>query len=239
MIANPDQASLNFGLPHQYHIRRSKRAKHLRINIHPQTGVEVVLPDRMSERHVKPFVQQHSAWISLQIQRLGMDKPITLPESVHLRLTDEHWHIDYKTDNRGKFSHKQKPGQLTIIGPNRELHPCRRQLHLWLRKRARQLLPARLETLSRSTGLSYKAVSIRSQKTRWGSCSCKGNINLNDRLVLLPAELVNYVMIHELCHTKEMNHSRAFWRLVDQHCADYKIQQKNLRQVRQLLPDWI
>ena len=239
MIANPDQASLNFGLPHQYHIRRSKRAKHLRINIHPQTGVEVVLPDRMSERHVKPFIQQHSAWISYQIQRLGMDKPIMLPESVHLKLTDEHWYIDYKTVNREKFSHKQKPGQLTIVGPNRELHPCRRQLHLWLRKKARQLLPARLETLSRSTGLGYNAVSIRSQKTRWGSCSSKGNINLNDRLLLLPAELVDYVMIHELCHTEEMNHSRAFWRLVDQHCADYKIQQKNLRQVRQLLPDWI
>lgn len=239
IIANPDQASLNFGLPHEYHIRRSKRAKHLRINIHPQTGVEVVLPERMSERHVKPFVQQHSAWISHQVHKLGMDKPHRLPESVHLKLTDEHWNIDYKTVNRETFSHKQKAGQLTIVGPNTQLHPCRRQLYLWLRKRARQLLPARLEILSQSTGLRYNRVSIRTQKTRWGSCSSRGNINLNDRLVLLPAGMADYVMIHELCHTVEMNHSRAFWRLVDRHCADYKIQQKNLRQARQLLPDWI
>lgn len=79
------------------------------------------------------------------------------------------------------------------------------------RKTARAELAGRLEMLSAIHGLSYGRLSIRSQKTRWGSCSAKGNISLNAKLVNLPAELIDYVIVHELVHTRIMNHSKAFW----------------------------
>jgi predicted metal-dependent hydrolase len=239
MIANPEQAGLDFGIHHQYQIRRSKRAKYLRINIHPQHGIEVVLPVQMSERLVGPFVQQHQEWIERQINKLGMHRPTQLPEHIHLMMNNEVWQVSYDTGANKRHRLKQNGHQLVIIGPDKDPRPCREQLQRWLRKKAKHLLPQRLEELSRSTRLDYNSIAIRSQKTRWGSCSSKRNINLNDRLALLPQELVDYVMIHELCHTREMNHSPAFWKLVESHCADYKIQRRKLNKARQQLPDWV
>jgi predicted metal-dependent hydrolase len=239
MITNPEQASLDFGSLHQYRIRRSKRAKHLRINIHPQSGVEVVLPHRMSERHIRPFVEQHSEWINRQVRHLGLDQPVTLPDSIHLAMTDELWQVSYESSQNSSHHLKEQHRHLVISGPNHELDPCRDQLLRWIRKQARHFLPERLAYLSDLTGLRYSRVSIRTQKTRWGSCSARGNINLNDRLILLPPQLADYVMVHELCHTRVLNHSPAFWALVEQHCPDYKIQQRELRRARLLLPDWV
>jgi predicted metal-dependent hydrolase len=89
-----------------------------------------------------------------------------------------------------------------------------------------------------NTGLTYNRLSIRSQKTRWGSCSSRGNISLNDQLLFLPADAVEYLMIHELCHTRHLNHSKAFWTLVQTHCPDYRTHEKLLRRSQGLVPDW-
>jgi predicted metal-dependent hydrolase len=84
-----------------------------------------------------------------------------------------------------------------------------------LRIRAIQYLPAEIERLAQKYNLNYQSVKIRKSKTRWGSCSSKKTINLSFYLMLLPAHLIEYVLLHELCHTREMNHSAAFWSLVD------------------------
>jgi predicted metal-dependent hydrolase len=81
-------------------------------------------------------------------------------------------------------------------------------------------------------------LSIRSQKTRWGSCSIRGNISLNDQLLFMPAKTVEYLMIHELCHTRHLNHSTAFWSLVEHHCADYRNHEQLLGKSRNHIPDW-
>ena len=239
MIANPEQASLDFGPQHEYRVRRSKRAKYLRINVRAQTGVEVVLPQFMSEHHVKPFVSQHQAWINDQIRKLGLDRPVSLPDHISLLMSNQRWSVRYEMGSHSKYRHKEQAQTLSIYGPENDLDACRSQLHQWLRAKARKMLPLRLNELSQSTRLDFNRVAIRSQKTRWGSCSAKGNINLNDRLILLSAELADYVMIHELCHTRQMNHSPAFWKQVERHCPDYKTCQRKLRRARQLLPDWI
>ena len=85
-----------------------------------------------------------------------------------------------------------------------------------LRKKAQSLLPARLASLAESHGFKYTNVKIRKNKTRWGSCSSKGTINLSIYLMLLPDHLIEYVLLHELCHTVQMNHSPAFWALLNQ-----------------------
>ena len=241
IIANPEKVSLDFTRQHEYTVRRSNRARHLRINAHPDSGIEVVVPRRMSMKHVEPFVRQHQEWIDRQIIRLGLDQPVELPETIHLRMVDEHWQVKYQTGQSSQYRLKANSNQLklTITGPEKDTNACRDKLRQWLRQQAKIHFPRRLTALSQHAELKYQKLSIRTQRTRWGSCSSAGNINLNDRLLLLPAELTDYVMLHELCHTRHLNHSPLFWQLVKAHVPNYKAQEKQLKQTQQYLPVWL
>ena len=95
-----------------------------------------------------------------------------------------------------------------------------------LREKARQLVTNRVQYYAPIIGVTYNQISIRSQKTRWGSCSSKGNLSFNCLLALVPPEVLDYVVVHELCHRKELNHSRAFWTLVENVMPDYKLHRK-------------
>lgn len=94
---------------------------------------------------------------------------------------------------------------------------------------AKQDLPRRAEKFASAVGVSYGRITIRNQKTRWGSCSGKGNLNFNCLLMLAPEAVRDYVVVHELCHLLEMNHSRRFWALVESHMPNYKESRKWLR----------
>ena len=92
-----------------------------------------------------------------------------------------------------------------------------------------------LEDLAEKHGFHYKKLSIRSQKTRWGSCSSSKNISLNSKLLLFSRDIVQYVMIHELCHTIQMNHSSSFWKLVEDCDPNFKNNRKELKQQEKLI----
>jgi predicted metal-dependent hydrolase len=109
------------------------------------------------------------------------------------------------------------------------LHKRDRREFKALRDRALAILTERLEHFNKEYGFTYGRISIRDQHSRWGSCSAKGNINFNYKLILLPDELRDYVVVHELCHLGELNHSRKFWALVGQTIPEYKKLQKRLR----------
>ena len=91
-----------------------------------------------------------------------------------------------------------------------------------LADQALKIIPARVEYFARIIGVTYGNITIRNQKTRWGSCSSKGNLNFNCLLMLAPPEVLDYVVVHELCHRKQMNHSKAFWTEVENVFPDYK-----------------
>lgn len=95
--------------------------------------------------------------------------------------------------------------------------------------RARVLITARVERWADALGVPYKRIAIRSQRTRWGSCSARGGLNFNWRLAAAPAAVLDYVVIHELCHLRELNHSRDFWAHVKSACPDYKSHRRWLR----------
>lgn len=101
-----------------------------------------------------------------------------------------------------------------------------------LKKRAAKILISRLEFFNQVYNFKYKSISVRDQKTRWGSCSRQGALNFNYRLVQLPERLLDYVAVHELCHLKEMNHSVRFWNLVARTIPDYKDCRKELEKFR-------
>lgn len=100
---------------------------------------------------------------------------------------------------------------------------------------ARDIFTRKTEYYARIMGVSYGRISIREQKTRWGSCSSKGNLNFNWRLILAPEEVLDYVVVHELAHRREMNHSKAFYAIVESVLPDYRAARKWLRDKGQML----
>jgi predicted metal-dependent hydrolase len=97
------------------------------------------------------------------------------------------------------------------------------------KKLAKKIIPKKVSEFAKIIGVTFGGVSIRLQKTKWGSCTQKGNLNFNCLLVFCPEEVLNYVIIHELCHIKQLNHSKAFWAEVEKHCKNYKELQKWLK----------
>lgn len=97
-------------------------------------------------------------------------------------------------------------------------------------ERALKIIPERTAFYAEKMGVTYFKITIREQKTRWGSCSSKGNLNFNWKLVLMPMEILDYVVVHELAHRKEMNHSPKFWKVVEEILPDYKVRRKYLKE---------
>ena len=99
-------------------------------------------------------------------------------------------------------------------------------------ERAKRIFPERTAYFAKRMGVDYGRIPIREQKTRWGSCSSKGNLNFNWKLVLLAPELLDYVVVHELAHRREMNHSKNFWKIVEAELPDYRERRRRLKECR-------
>ena len=107
-----------------------------------------------------------------------------------------------------------------------------RKKYLENKEQARALILQRLEYFNSFYNFKYNLVSVRDQKTRWGSCSSKGNLNFNYKILFLEPDLADYIIVHELCHLKEMNHGVNFWQQVELQCPDYKLKMSRLRLIR-------
>ncbi len=97
-------------------------------------------------------------------------------------------------------------------------------------ERAKTYIPQRVSYYAQRMGVTYGRICIREQKTRWGSCSSKGNLNFNWKLILMPREILDYVVVHELAHRREMNHSASFWRIVEAELPDYRERRRALKE---------
>jgi predicted metal-dependent hydrolase len=217
-----------------YSLRVSNRAKHAKLRIMPYGGVEVVIPPRFPKNAVPDLVIQHTEWILRQLKKQQeiIPEPI-LPGEIYLAINDYRIEVTYGSQQLGD----NLPNRLVII--ENDYQKSVNQLRKWIRQQAWELLPSMLESVSQRTGLSYKKISIRSQKTRWGSCSSRGTISLNDQLLFVGRDTAEYLMIHELCHTQHMNHSMRFWELVAFHCADYRERELALNRAKGDIPGWI
>jgi len=130
-------------------------------------------------------------------------------------------------------------GRLVVTGDLADPAAGRDALGRWLRRKAQATLVPRLAELAQSHHLEYDRACVRQQKSRWGSCSRRGTISLNINLLFLPPSLVDHVLLHELCHTAELNHSARFWTLLGYHDPDCRAHRKQLRRVRTALPSWV
>ena len=161
------------------------------------------------------------------------------PEAIQLPAVGESWLVEYrKIGVRTVAARTDSPGRIVVYGATGDVKQCHAALRRWLARRAKKVLVPWLQSLSRETELQYSKLTIRSQKTRWGSCSAKKNISLNCKLLFLPRDVVRYVLVHELCHTFELNHSTLFWSLVRQLEPGTDQHHGYMRDAWKLIPAW-
>ena len=227
------------GIRCTYSLLTSSRAKYIRIKITPPDEIKVVVPCQANAQLAHDFVQQRKHWINktlLKIDSLSVPT-IVIPQQLLLNLTGECWHINYRpTSYKGAILNTQSQNHLSVEGNIQSTEVVFDVLEKWLKTKAKLVFPEKLAELSKEFNLPYHRVTIRGQKTRWGSCSSKQNISLNYKLLFLPEPVVRYVFIHELCHTREMNHSKRFWKLVEQCDPNYQQHQQTLKATANFLP---
>lgn len=220
-------------------VRVSARARRLSLRVYPDARVEVVVPPRARPRDIEHFVASHREWISEKRTLALRNRPapeVFPPRSLTLPLTGEAFRLEYDGGG-GPPRIRERGDVLHVTGSaNAELRPA---LRTWLMRAAR----ARLEGLvaARAAGMDVKItrVSIRRQRSRWGSCSARGTISLNCCLLFQRPDVVDYLIVHELAHVTHMNHSARFWRLVERHCADWRALDRELLQGWRHVPRWV
>jgi predicted metal-dependent hydrolase len=227
-----------------YSLRVSKRAKHVRFQVTREEGLQVIVPRRLNPARIDEIVRRHSHWIERALARanaLGfvaslpeISRP---PDSIRLEAVSRYWMVvRRRTDERSVFVQEKDEGTLGICGAIEDPDLDRLALRRWLLRKANDVLIPWLEKVSKETSLAYRRVTVRQQKTRWGSCSPRGAISLNAKLPFLEPELVHYVLVHELCHTRQLNHSRKFWQLVEIYLPNYLDLDRRLRERGKLIP---
>jgi len=230
-----------------YAVRVSSRARHVRITLSPRDGLVVVVPRGFDRSRVPGILEQKQQWleqaqekIDKQRQASESELPGALPERASLRSIGEEWAIDYRQTGSPRVTVFERPGtRLLVSGDVGDTNACKAALRRWLIRKGHEHLEPWLERLADKHGFEFKRVLVRVQRTRWGSCSNRKTISLNAKLLFLPEDLVRYALIHELCHTRRLDHSRKFWALVQQYEPDYKVKDKRLRTAWGYAPAWL
>lgn len=231
----------------EYSVRHSPRAKNLRLKVTQEEGLLVVVPKGFDEQKIPALLKRKKVWIADAIKRVEETKRFLepkpadhLPDSVKLTALGETWPADYREDRtRTGLWLRAEAGKLVITGATLERDAVIRKLKDWLRLRVREALFPLAEGIAARHRLEIGGLFVKSQRTRWASCSAKRNLSLNTKLLFIPPELVRYVIIHELCHTVHMNHSNEFWRLVQAHEPGYKLLDHRLRSAWKRVPQWV
>ncbi len=224
-------------------VRESGRARRLSIKVYPQGRVEVVVPKKTRARDVQSFVDEHRDWIEqtrASFAEKHAPEPFALPERVKLGALGRSYGVVYRPRKDATSVRFRRHGELLVLtGGTADESQCVAALKRWLAAVAKQEFEPWLRALSIRTGNSYRRMQVRGQKTCWGSHSSSGTISINYCLLFLEPALVRYLMIHELCHARHMNHSRSFWRAVSLHEPDYKRLDRQLGESWSRVPSWL
>lgn len=227
----------------EFSVRQSARARRLSIKVFPRGRVEVVVPRRTSARSVEEFVEENRAWIDRARQSFADQyKPesFALPKKIKLPTIDadisvRYCHLEGAKSVRYRFTNNE----LTLKGKIGDETACVGAIKRWLSGMARDAFEPRLRALAIRTELPFERTHIRLQRTCWGSRSSSGTISLNLCLLFLVPELTRYLMIHELCHGRHMNHSKRFWALVSRYEPDYRALDRRLTESWRDIPAWL
>ena len=218
-------------------VRVSPRARRLTARVHVGGRVEIVVPVGVNAHAVRDFVQRFTPWIDRKVAAMrSFVAPMEpVPPTIEFAFTGEFLTVEWHRPPGNKLEHAGS--RVLVRAPDDSA--ARVLLQGWLKGAAEQRLTPQLLSLAAELKYSISRVSIRCQRTRWGSCSTRGTVSLNCSLVFLRPEVVRYLFVHELAHTKHMNHSAAFWRLVEKLEPDCRRLDRELLAGWRTVPAWV
>ncbi len=197
-----------------YTVRRSSRARRVRVNVHAHTGVEVVLPARAPERAAAAAVSELRPWIERRLDEA---------QQVLARIAARAGTVPYLDATLELVA---QPGRqrvhrdgMRLLVPEGEHRPA---LERFYRRAARVEIAPRLDRATALAGTPYSGLDIRAQRTRWASCSASGHMSFNWRLLMAPERVLEYVVWHEVCHLQMLDHSPRFWALLERRWPGYR-----------------
>lgn len=224
--------------PFNYQIVHRARRRSISISVKVDGTVRVLAPFNMPGEQVIAFIEQKSGWIQNKITHFkkiqcshGLKEYITgervtyLGRKYRLEIISAHASEQVKLKH-GKF-HVPLPEALS---PEMQKQSVVEQLSSWYQQRARQILASKTDHFAKKMGLSPTLVGIKGYKRSWGSCHSDGRIYYNWRIIMAPTPIIDYLIIHELCHLIQPNHSKQFWHLVEKILPDYKEKRRWLKQ---------
>jgi predicted metal-dependent hydrolase len=218
-------------------VRVSPRARRLTARVHVGGRVEIVVPVGVSAKAVRDFVQRFTPWIDRKVASMQCyaEPAALVPAAVEFSFTHERFEVEWQGVPKRGVS--ERGARLLVHAPDDAA--ARHLLRAWLKRAAAERLVPQLLRLAAELNFAVARVAIRCQRTRWGSCSTRGTVSLNCSLIFLRPEVVRYLFIHELAHTKHMNHSVNFWRLVERLEPDYRRLDRELLAGWRTVPAWV
>lgn len=230
-----------------YEVQVSPRAHHPRLRMSARDGLVVVVPEGFDQTRIPAIMDRRRDWIRRNERRLAEQRKFLVPtppggppERILLRVIGEEWGVDYRQTDAATVTTVERLGKrLLVYGSIERDNAVIDALRRWLSRKARQHLVPWLARLASEHGFDVSSIAVRSQRTRWASCSSRKTISINTRLLFLPEPLVRYAMLHELAHTVEMNHGPRFWATMQSMDPLYKVNDAELRAAWRLVPDWM
>jgi hypothetical protein len=229
-----EQRSLQLSDKHiTYTLKRSGKRRSIGLRI-DERGLTVSMPLRASEQWLHSVLQDKAGWVldRLENWQAGQTMPVVWQDGASIPFRGEVFTLRIVPDLFGAPPRLQ--GDKLILQLNRAITEQRieRLVTQWYREQALQVFEECVAHFAPLMGVAPRVIRVSSARTQWGSCSARGVVSLNWHLVKLSLPLIDYVVIHELAHLKEMNHSPAFWRVVETACPDYMELRKQLRDIR-------
>jgi predicted metal-dependent hydrolase len=220
-------------------LRKSPKAKKISISVRPFDGIRVTMPVYVSFRRAERFIEEKESWLRRTLTKIkNAEKSFTIFDFETIFHTAEHTLKIVKTVY-GKPQVKLKEGKILVLCPDdRDIKEKEiQQLIRWgieaaWRKEAKKYFPGRLGELAGLYGFEFRKISIKNNRSRWGSCSGSNNINLSLHIMRLPGHLSDYVLLHELVHTIHKNHSKNFWKHLDTITGNAKALDRELKEYR-------
>ena len=210
-----------------YRVRRSDRARRVRVRVEPCGAVEVVLPRRSPASAAPAAVAELRPWIERRLREAGAARAAIAARGPTVPYLGTPLQLEPQ-EGRTRV-HRVGDRLLVPAGTGGAPGDPSAAIERWYRRAAVREIAPRLDAAARALGVGYAKLTIRGQRTRWGSCSATGAMSFNWRLLLAPEPVLDYVVWHEACHLRHMDHSPQFWALVREHCPDAEEQRRWLR----------
>lgn len=218
----------------EYTTRVNKRSKRIKLQFCVYRGLIISSPKKLNSKRLNSICLEHQDWIKTQLIKYPIKAIEQQPSQLNLIALEENFNVAFEINNKNKaYKHDDN---LLIQGKTTK-HQIINLKH-WIRNKAKTSFSVKLKYWADKTQLNYSKLSVRSQKSRWGSCSSAGSISLNDQLLFMPSSVLDYIIVHELCHTVHPNHSARYWALVNMHYPQYKQQELILAEYSKKIPSW-